>query len=209
MQLIVENLVQSRGGRRVIDGLSFQVSAGEALVLKGPNGAGKTTLLRTLAGFMKPEEGDVRLEHAPPETVVSEQCHFIGHLNGIKSNLTVAENLIFLGEMLGRASREEAGQRLDRALRSFALPALAHIPAGYLSAGQKRRAALARLLMADRPLWLLDEPTSSLDTASSNLLAGVANAHTGAGGLIIAATHLPLAFQNATEFALAPVRERA
>jgi heme exporter protein A len=209
VQLIVENLVQSRGGRRVIDGLSFRVPAGDALILRGPNGAGKTTLLRTLAGFIRPEHGSIRLESGPPEAVVSELCHFVGHLNGIKSNLTVAENLTFLGRILLNRSGDGGEERLGKALDAFHLSALAHIPAGYLSAGQKRRTALARLLMADRPLWLLDEPTSSLDTESSNLLVQAANTHTQAGGLIVAATHLPLPFEKAAELTLVPVMERA
>ncbi|MGQ0673546.1 MAG: heme ABC exporter ATP-binding protein CcmA [Hyphomicrobium sp.] len=209
MQLIVDDLTQRRGGRRVIDGLSFRVSSGEALVLLGANGTGKTTLMRTLAGFLAPDSGSVRLDGGIADTPVGEQCHFVGHLNGLKSNLTVAENLVFWAEYLTGQPLPSIDGRVVDALEAFAIGGLARIPAGYLSAGQKRRVALARLLVVERPLWLLDEPTASLDTASAKQVSRAITAHTASGGLAIVATHLPLDLEAARELRLDPVTEAA
>ncbi len=115
----------------------------------------------------------------------------------MKPSLTVAENATFWSRFLGGAR-----DRLDAALETFGLVALRDIPAGYLSAGQKRRLGLARLLLAERPLWLLDEPTASLDSAAQEMLAGAVNAHLAAGGLVVAATHMPLGFDRARELHL-------
>jgi heme exporter protein A len=207
VQLVAEDLVIERGGRRVIDGLSFAVAAGEAFVLTGANGAGKTTLLRTLAGYLRPLHGSVRLEGGDRELTLAEQAHVVGHANAIKSSLTVTENLAFWSEYLdgGTASRE----RIEAALLFFGLDDLGEFPAAYLSAGQKRRLGLARLLAADRSVWLLDEPTASLDSASSERLVAAVNAHTRGGGMAIIATHLPLALESARTFELAPRRMAA
>ena len=208
MQLVAEDLVVERGGRRVIDGLSFAVAAGEALVLAGANGSGKTTLLRALAGFIRPVRGAVRLEGGDEE-LLAEQAHVVGHANAVKSSLTVVENTAFWGNYLGSGppgSSAATGERLDAALRHFGLDDLADFPAAYLSAGQKRRLGLARLLIADRPLWLLDEPTVSLDTASSERLVAAVNAHTKSGGIAVIATHLPLALESVRTLQLAHQR---
>ena len=166
MKLIAEGLTSIRGGRTLFAGLSFAVGAGEALLLLGPNGAGKTTLIRTIAGLLGPAAGTIRLEGGDAERSVGEQCHYVGHLNAVKSSLTVEENATFWCRFLG-------GRRdgLDAALAAFGLAALRDIPAAYLSAGQKRRLGLARVLLADRPIWLLDEPTVSLDRAAQEVLA--------------------------------------
>ena len=209
MQLVAEDLVVERGGRRVIDGLSFAVAAGEALVLAGANGSGKTTLLRALAGFIRPVRGAVRLEGGDGELTLAEQAHVVGHANAVKSSLTVVENTAFWGDYLGSGppgSSAAMGERLEAALRHFGLDDLADFPAAYLSAGQKRRLGLARLLVADRPLWLLDEPTVSLDTASSERLVAAVNAHTKSGGIAVIATHLPLALESARTLQLAHQR---
>ena len=161
MQLVAENLVLERGGRNVVDGLSLRLEGGAALVLTGPNGSGKSTLLRSLAGYLRPASGSVRIIGAGDDRETSEVCHFVGHLDGIKTHLTAAENLAFWATYLGGSA--DLAARVEAALQRFALDALADIPAGYLSAGQKRRLALARLVAAERPLWLLDEPTVSLD----------------------------------------------
>ncbi len=203
MQLVAENLVLTRGGRIIVDDLSFRLEGGEALLLTGANGSGKTTLLRALGGFLAPARGAIRLENAPPEREASELVHFVGHQDGIKSHLTVAENLAFWAVYLDDAGDTwDAEARVGPALERFALSALGDIPAGYLSAGQKRRLALARLVAAERPLWLLDEPTVSLDAASTALLIEAIDTHVAGGGLAIIATHVPLALARFREIRL-------
>ncbi|MBO0764755.1 MAG: heme ABC exporter ATP-binding protein CcmA [Hyphomicrobiaceae bacterium] len=194
MKLIGEKLCAKRGGRVLFAKLSFTVDSGRALLAIGPNGAGKTTLLRMLAGFLRPEAGQVRLEGGDADASIAEQCHYVGHANAVKPSLTVAENAAFWSGFLGGAA-----DRLEVALNTFGLAALRDIPAGYLSAGQRRRAGLMRLLLAERPVWLLDEPTTSLDETAQKVLAGAVNQHLSGGGLVVAATHLPLAFDRAQE----------
>lgn len=200
MKLIAEELSARRGGRRLFANLSFAVEAGEALLVTGPNGAGKTSLLRILAGFLPPELGQIRLEGiAAAEESIAEQCHYVGHANAVKASLTVAENAAFWSGFLGgtpRPSRQAVPDRLETALAAFGLEALRDIPAGYLSAGQQRRAGLVRLLLAPRPIWLLDEPTASLDQAGQEALAVAVNTHLAGGGLVAAATHMPLGFRG-------------
>jgi heme exporter protein A len=197
MKLIAEKLCARRGGRILFAGLSFVVDAGAALLVTGPNGAGKTTLLRALAGFLPLEAGQVHLDGAAAVLSIAEACHYIGHANAVKPSLTVAENAEFWrGFLEGKTSR------IDAALETLGLAALRDIPTVYLSAGQRRRAGLMRLLLAHRPIWLLDEPTSSLDDAAQEMLAGVVNGHLARGGLVVAATHLPLAFDRTQELRL-------
>ncbi|MEW5963189.1 MAG: heme ABC exporter ATP-binding protein CcmA [Pseudomonadota bacterium] len=206
MQLIADNLTLMRGARTVIDRLSFRAAAGDTLLLTGPNGAGKTTLIRALAGLLRPSAGSIRLDGGAAAIEVAEQAHYVGHLNGIKPSLTVAENLAFWRAYLdGSGNPHDVADALDR----FGLASLAEIPAGYLSAGQKRRLGLARLLVARRPVWLLDEPTVSLDAASTRLLAEVVDSHVAAGGLVVAATHLPLGLARTTELRLGALSPQA
>ncbi len=200
MNLVAENLTLERGARAVISGLSFAVAAGEALVLTGANGTGKTTLLRALAGLIKPASGTLRLDGSDGEKTVAEQSHFIGHQNAVKTSLTASENLSFWASYLGDGSHARIGDALSR----LNLASLEAIPAGYMSAGQKRRLGLARLLVAQRPVWLLDEPTVSLDAASTAILGQIVNEHVAQGGIAIAATHLPLGLTSARELALRP-----
>jgi heme exporter protein A len=195
MRLNVENLLCVRGGRTLFKDLSFRLAAGESLRLQGPNGAGKTSLLRMIAGFLPPGAGRIRVEDGQTEHTIDEVCHYVGHLNGIKSALTVRENLDFWRSYL-------QGGDVGKAMRRFALTGLNDIPAGLLSAGQKRRLALARLAVAHRPLWLLDEPTVSLDQGSCDMFAGLLSAHIAAGGIAIAATHVPLAVDFTQTIAL-------
>lgn len=187
MDLIGHDLACVRGQREVFAGLDFRVGAGEALALTGRNGAGKSSLLRLIAGLVRPAAGSVRLDGGDPELTVPEQAHYLGHLDALKPSLTVTENLGFWIDYLGGDPA-----RLGTALEAVALDDLADLPAGYLSAGQRRRLSIARLVAVARPVWLLDEPTSALDVASQERLAGLMRAHLAGGGLILAATHGPL-----------------
>lgn len=198
MQLIANNLCLDRGGRRVVDRLSFTVSAGEALVLTGPNGAGKTTLIRALAGFLPAAEGTVLLEGGAADAEIAEQCHFVGHKDGVKGALSVAENAAFFARYLGTSSTAD-GATVSEALDRLGLADLPDVPAAWLSAGQRRRLGLARLILTKRPLWLLDEPTVSLDAVAVATLATIIGQHIGQGGLVVAATHIPLGLTAARE----------
>ena len=204
LALVATGLTVERGGREVVRPLSFRVGAGEASLLTGPNGAGKTTLIRAVAGFLPLAAGTLRLEGGEDEREIGEQCHYVGHANAVKANLSVAENLAFWAHFLGG---HEA--RVDDALEAMALGDLAQVPAGMLSAGQRRRVGLARLMVAPRPVWLLDEPTVSLDSASVGLLALAVTTHCAAGNIAIAATHLPLGLDKACELRLGVALEAA
>jgi heme exporter protein A len=193
MIVLAANLSVARGGVTVLSGLTFSVGAGQALVLRGPNGSGKTTLLRTLAGLQAPAAGSLDLN---PDAVA-----YAAHADGLKSTLTVAENLSFWSQVYG-------GPAIDGAVAAMDLAALAHRRAGELSAGQKRRLGLARLLVTGRALWLLDEPTVSLDVASVALFAGVVRQHLATGGAAIIATHVDLGLPEAGVLDLDPFRTR-
>ena len=189
MCLHADALSCQRGGRTVFQGLSFQATAGEALQVVGRNGAGKSSLLRMVAGLVPVAAGRLRLEGGDPEASVGEQAHYCGHQDAFKPALTVRENLAFWIAFLGGPATPD---QLFAALGRLGLDHLADLPAGYLSAGQRRRLALARLVGIVRPLWLLDEPTAALDQASQAMLAEIMAAHLAGGGLILAATHGPL-----------------
>lgn len=197
MKLVADGLTLVRGARPLVSGLSFAVEAGTALLVTGRNGAGKTTLLRAIAGLFQPSAGTVRLEGAGEERALPELCHYFGHLNAIKGGLTVAENADFWARYL----EGDAGA-IDAALATFGLSGLRDIPAAYLSAGQKRRLGLARLLLAQRPLWLLDEPVTSLDTGAQGVFTEAVAAYLGRGGIVVAATHAPLGLAAARELRL-------
>lgn len=201
IQLTVQDLTCIRGGRTVFEGLSFGLKSGKGVELTGPNGAGKSSLLRVLAGYIPAAKGEIRLEGGAQDAAIGEQCHYVGHLNGVKRAFTVRENLAFWADFLG-------GGDVDHALSTFDLDALHDIPAMLLSAGQARRLGLARLALAHRPLWLLDEPSVSLDTASRKTLGRVIAAHVKSGGLVIAATHAPLGVKFAQNLRLGAARER-
>ena len=184
MRLIAEGLAAERGGRPVFAGLTFTVADGELLAVTGPNGAGKSTLLRTLAGLLRPSAGRIVTEPAS-EDGVGQSVHYLGHLDALKPVLTVAENLAFWCRLWGTGA-------VGPALEAVGLAALDDLPVAVLSAGQKRRVAIARLLLAPRPLWLLDEPTTGLDAAAEATLGRLIAAHLRNGGLAIVATHRDL-----------------
>jgi heme exporter protein A len=176
-----------RGGREVFSGLDFHASAGEALAVTGPNGAGKTSLLRLIAGLLTISGGSIDLDGGDGELTLPEQAHYLGHRDALKPALSVMENLTFWRDFLG-GEAFDAGESLAAAGLAHA----AHLPAAYLSAGQRRRLSIARLLSVRRPIWLLDEPTSALDTAGQTMFAALMEDHLERGGLIVAATHAPL-----------------
>lgn len=192
MRLIAENLSGERGGEPVFGGVGFSLAEGDGLVVTGPNGSGKSTLLRIVAGLLPAASGLVRVEgggEAWPD--VASACHYLGHGNAMKTALTVDENLSFWRDYLG-----EPRIAIAQALEEVGLPAVGHLPYGYLSTGQKRRVSIAKLLVSHRPLWLLDEPTAGLDRASEAQFASLMASHLAEGGMIVAATHLPLGLEG-------------
>lgn len=197
--LAVEGLSVARGGRTVIADVSFRLSAGQALELRGANGAGKSTLLRALAGLLPTEGGTVRLDGGPAGAALGEQTHYLGHADGLKSALSAGQNLAFAAGLFAAA-----GGGASAALAGLGLTHVIDLPVAYLSAGQRRRVALARLLVAPRPLWLLDEPTAALDAAAQASLAGLMTHHLATGGMIVAATHGPLGLGDTATLRLEP-----
>ena len=191
--LTAENLACVRGDKRLFESLSFRVSAGQALAVEGANGAGKTSLLRLLAGFLSPVAGRVLVRTTIGESADAEErgrlVGWLGHLDGLKPQLTVLEQLSFFARLYGRHADPAV-------LETVGLARQADLPCRYLSAGQRRRLALARLLTSQRPLWLLDEPFAALDAAGQGLVAQLMLRHCGSGGIIIAATHDPLGLGN-------------
>lgn len=191
MQLSGQGVTCVRGGRDVFAGLDFSAVSGEAVAIVGRNGSGKTSLLRLIAGLLVPAGGTIALEGGDAELTLPEHCHYLGHRDALKPALSVAENLTFWADFLG-------GERFDFAesLATVGLDHAAHLPAGFLSAGQRRRLSLARLLTVRRPVWLLDEPTTALDVAGQDMFGGLMREHLSRGGLIIAATHAPLGVES-------------
>jgi heme exporter protein A len=181
----------------VFASLDFAVEGGEALLVTGRNGVGKSTLLRVIAGLVRLSAGQLALSGGEAESTIAEQAHYLGHLDALKPSLTVGENLRFWTQYLGGADAVKAA-----ALATVGLGSLADLPAAYLSAGQRRRLSLARLLAAKRPIWLLDEPTSALDREAQDMLAGLMREHLADGGIIVAATHGPIGLDGARELRL-------
>ncbi|WP_395773020.1 heme ABC exporter ATP-binding protein CcmA [Agrobacterium pusense] len=200
MHLTAENLGVRRGEDFIFMNISFKLSDGEALVLTGRNGSGKSTLLRTVAGLLRPEQGSVKIagEGVDDEMRPSEACHYLGHRNAMKTELTVSENLRFWKDFLGDF-HGAAGLTIDEAAESVGLTGITHLPFGYLSAGQQRRFAMAKLLVAWRPIWILDEPTAALDRAADDMFTDLVRDHLAKGGIVLAATHQPLRLTNARE----------
>ncbi|MBY5773618.1 heme ABC exporter ATP-binding protein CcmA [Rhizobium leguminosarum] len=200
MHLTAENLAARRGEDLLFVNISFHLAAGEALVLTGRNGSGKSTLLRVVAGLLRPEKGAVIFhgEEGLGGRQPGEVSHYLGHRNAMKNELTVAENLDFWRAFLGNAG-SAAGLSVEDATDAVGLSGITHLPFGYLSAGQQRRIAFAKLLVAHRPIWILDEPTAALDASADRLLAELIAAHLAKGGIVLAATHQPLGLRIAQE----------
>lgn len=228
-KIVLQGLVVGRGAAAVAGPFDAVIAAGEALVVTGPNGAGKSTLLRTLAGLLPPLAGAIRLEglagvDGEPAERLADVAHYVGHRHGMKSQISVGDNLSFWARYLGGAATgrgERSRQNAERgrntpalsgsaalspseALAAVGLPGIDSIPFGYLSAGQQRRASLARLIVAHRPVWILDEPTSALDTASQARFFDLVAGHLGSGGIAIAATHHPLGLEGAKTLHITP-----
>ncbi|MDX3927450.1 MAG: heme ABC exporter ATP-binding protein CcmA [Shinella sp.] len=202
MRLLAGDLSAKRGESLIFQGISFEIESGSALVVKGPNGSGKSTLLRVVAGLLPAFSGRVRVEAAPlPVERVGEACHYLGHRNAMKRELTVEENLhfwkAFLGDWPGGA-----GMGVQEAAGAVGLGGISHLPFGYLSAGQQRRMAMAKLLVARRPIWILDEPTAALDASAETMFAGLVTDHLAGGGLVLAATHQPLGLEGIRELSM-------
>lgn len=202
-----EKLCCRRGFKLLFQDLDLSAQAGRALVVTGPNGAGKSSLLRILAGLLTPSAGNVRLTGGPEEGGLREHLHYLGHDDAVKGALTVAANLDFWRQVLG-----PTGLPVEEALEEVGLGGLGRLRASVLSAGQKRRLAIARLLVSRRPIWILDEPTTALDVRAQARFAAFGRAHLEAGGILLAATHAPLDLGSADELQLsgrvvAPVAE--
>lgn len=196
MRLVVEALCGERGGDPVFGPVDFSLGTGEMLIVTGENGSGKSTLLRVVAGLLPAASGSVRLESADEEKVASA-AHYLGHQNAMKTALSVNENLDFW-----RAFQGTPFLANDEALEEIGLADLGHLPFGYLSTGQKRRVSIAKLLVSYRPVWLLDEPTAGLDARSERRFAALMEAHLEDGGIIVAATHVPLGIEGAKELVM-------
>lgn len=194
MNLTVQDLSVTRGGVPVLEGVSFGVESGEALILRGPNGIGKTTLLRTVAGLQPPLRGRIGLER--------EAMAYAAHADGIKATLSVRENLEFWAAVFATGD-------VASALEAFDLTALADRAAGGLSAGQKRRLGLARLVVTGRPVWVLDEPTVSLDAEAVLMFAQAVRTHLANGGLALMATHIDLGMSEARVLDVGPFKAKA
>jgi heme exporter protein A len=194
MQLRADELACNRGGRSVFHGLNFSLGAGEALVVTGRNGAGKSSLLRVIAGLVRIAAGRLTLDGGEPDAPIAEQAHYLGHQDALKPSLTVGENLEFWTAFFGGGR-----DAVEPALDTIDLSPLADLPAAYLSAGQRRRLSIARLVAVPRAIWLLDEPTSALDAPSQKRLAELMRDHLAGGGMIVAAAHGPIGLERARE----------
>ena len=197
MRISASNLGCVRGSREIFRNVNFSLASGQVLAVLGPNGAGKSSLLRIIAGLLRLEAGRLDLEGGDSELTIPEQAHYLGHQDALKPSLSVAENLTFWAGYLGNG---RAG--LADALETVGLAPIRDLPAGYLSAGQRRRLSIARLVAIPRPIWLLDEAAAALDQAAQGRLIDLMRRHLAGGGLILAATHAPLGLDAVQELQL-------
>lgn len=197
MRLSARSLACVRGGRTVFEDVSFAVEQGQALCVTGRNGAGKSSLLRQIAGLVRIADGAITVDDGDRELSIAEQAHYLGHLDAVKPSLSVGENLRFWASYLGDCKAD-----IVPALAAVDLAELADLPAAYLSAGQRRRLSIARLVAVERPIWLLDEPASALDVVAQGRLAELMHDHLTGGGLIVAAVHGSIGLRQAQELRL-------
>ena len=190
MRISASNLGCVRGSREIFRNVNFSLASGQAVAVVGPNGAGKSSLLRIVAGLLRLDSGRLELDGGDPELTIPEQAHYLGHQDALKPSLSVVENL---GFWAGYLDNGRAG--LTAALEAVGLDAIRDLPAGYLSAGQRRRLSIARLVAVGRPIWLLDEAAATLDQAAQARLVDLMRGHLAGGGLILAATHAPLGIE--------------
>ena len=197
MRFEADSISVNRGLRRVVQDVSFSLGEGDALTVTGANGAGKSTLLRALCGLLPLAAGTLRLagigEGEDDPLIFREHLHYLGPQNAMKAALSVRENLSFWRDFSGGT----VGLTIEEALSAVELPHVADLPFSYLSTGMKRRVAICRLLVSRKPVWIVDEPTSGLDSHSSELFSALCRAHCADGGILIAATHLPLGLGKA------------
>jgi len=198
MILTASNLSCRRGGRLIFRDISFRVASGSALVVTGDNGAGKSSLIAMIAGLLTPAEGEIALSGYPEQTP-GELIGLMAHRDGLKPSLTVQENLSWARNLLGASAMD-----IDEALLAVGLSHAISMPVEHLSAGQRRRVSLARLLSCSRPIWLMDEPAGALDQRAIRGLTGLMQRHLAEGGIIVAATHQPLGIDDAQTMHLAP-----
>lgn len=200
MSLCLDHVVAYRGERYLFGPLTMNLARGEMLSVTGTNGIGKSTLIAILAGLLAPYEGHITFND---DAELSAYSHTLSHRDGLKNSLTALENLSYSAAMMGIPARSPFA-----ALEQVALQHIAHLPVGYLSAGQRKRVAVARLLTVHRPLWLLDEPTSALDHQSQEILKTLMHNHLAQGGMIVAATHADLHMPHARLLALESVYQQ-
>ena len=194
MRISASNLSCVRGSREIFRNVNFSLASGQVVAVLGPNGAGKSSLLRIIAGLLHLESGRIDLEGGDSELTIPEQAHYLGHQDALKPSLSVTENLTFWAGYLGNGRA-----RLADALETVGLAPIRDLPAGYLSAGQRRRLSIARLIAVPRPIWLLDEAAAALDQAAQGRLIDLMRRHLASGGLILAATHAPLGLELVQE----------
>lgn len=207
MRIFAQNLSVKRGEELIFTDVSFELSPTESLTISGPNGVGKSTLLRALAGLLPIDSGTFEIKTDSKEAKPNaEYCHYIGHKNAMKAELTVLENLNFWQRTMAQEDTvdDDLIMSPEAAVELLGLSHTLDLPFGFLSQGQRRRIALAKLFVSYRPVWLLDEPTAALDKASSDNFANITNSYLEKGGVVIAATHVPLGFKEVKQLEMTP-----